>query len=100
MGTARSDEQAPLSPPGQGGPASPLDTLAPQPAAKAPPRNDEQPLARRLRHVQEELAQRWRRADRVLIECYLRDFPELRADDRAVLTLIVAEARLRLQRGE
>src|SRR5437868_139479 len=77
-----------------------IRSAAPQPAAKAPPRNDELPLAQRLHHVQEELAQRWRRADRVLIECYLRDFPELRADDRAVLTLIVAEARLRLQRGE
>ena len=48
-------EQQPLSPP--------------RPAA----RHDDLPLAERLRRLHADLAQRWQRGERVLIESYLRD---------------------------
>jgi serine/threonine protein kinase len=45
-------------------------------------------------------AQRWQRGERVRVEDYLEQYPELPADTEGLLALIIAEVRLRCEAGE
>jgi hypothetical protein len=53
-----------------------------------------------LARLRADQAEHWRRGDRRLVEQYLADHPELADDAEAVRDLILAEADLRLERGE
>jgi tetratricopeptide (TPR) repeat protein/predicted Ser/Thr protein kinase len=53
-----------------------------------------------LDRLQDDLRSRWGQGSRVLVETYLEQYPELRADPEAVLDLIYHEVVLREERGE
>src|SRR5262249_53181837 len=61
------------------------------------PSRPEQPLLRRLA---DEQRRRWQQGERVLVEAYLHDYPQLTGDPEGVLDLVYHEVVLREEAGE
>jgi serine/threonine protein kinase len=53
-----------------------------------------------LSRLRADQSQRWSRGERVLVESYLQEHPELSCDPETLLALVFAEVMLRLESGE
>src|SRR5262249_6516029 len=59
-----------------------------------------EPRSQMLSRLRADQSRRWRRGDRVRVESYLDDFPELASDAEALLALVHAELMLRREGGD